>query len=72
MCKTPAVDHLPDVKAQLFHHLVEKLLYVCRHTRQDIQTAVTFLCTRVKDLDEDDFKKLVKVMQYIRGQGNSH
>ena len=47
-----------------------KLLYLCRHTRQDIQTAVTFLCTRVKEPDEDDYKKLVKVMQYIRNMKN--
>ena len=63
----PAAKKLPEVKAQLFHHLVAKLLYLCRHKRQDIQTAVTFLCTRVKELDEDDIKKLVKVMQYSRG-----
>jgi len=31
-----------------------------------VQTAVAFLCTRVKEPDKDDYKKLVKVMQYIR------
>jgi len=74
--KVPAAGHLfninPDAtklqedKAQLFHHLVAKLLYLCRRTRQDIQTAVAFLCTRVKDPDEDNYKKLTKVMQYFR------
>jgi len=74
--KTPAAGHLfsinpdatklPEDKAQLFHHLVAKLLYLCRRTRQDTQTAVAFLCTRVKEPDEDDYKKLTKVMQYIR------
>ena len=57
---------MPENKAQLFHHLVAILLYLCRCTRQDIQTAVPFLCTRVKEPDEDDYKKLTKVMQYIR------
>jgi len=28
--------------------------------------AITFLCTRLKEPDEDDYKKLRKVMQYIR------
>ena len=51
---------------QLFHHLVEKLLYLSKHTRQDIQTAVTFLCTQVKDPNTNDYKKLTKVMQYLR------
>jgi hypothetical protein len=35
-------------KAQLFHHLVAKLLYLSQRSRQDIQTAVAFLCTRVQ------------------------
>jgi len=74
--KTPAACHLfntndgaiklDETKAQLFHHMVAKLLYLCRRTRQDIQTAVAFLCTRVKSPDEDDYKKLTRVIQYLR------
>jgi len=62
--RTPAACHLfntndgarkiPEERAQLFHHIVAKLLYLCRRTRQDIQTAVEFLCTRVKSPDEYD------------------
>jgi len=62
----PDATKFPEDKAQLFLSLVAKLLYLCRHTRQDIQTAVAFLSTRAKDPDEDDYKKLTKVMQYIR------
>ena len=46
MSKTPVAGKLfntnpdakksPEDKVQLFHHLVEKLLYLCRQTRQDI------------------------------------
>jgi len=73
--KTPAESHLcnmnKDAKklqedaSQLFHNLVAKLLYLSRRTRQDIQTAVAFLCTRVQSPDEDDYKRLTKVMQYL-------
>jgi len=59
-------DKLSEDKAQLFHHIVAKLLYLCRRTRQDIQTAIVFLCTRVKNPDEDDYKKLTRVIQYLR------
>jgi hypothetical protein len=72
--KTLAANHLfnlnPDAKklpkaiAQLFHHLMAKLLYMSQHTRQDIQTAVAFLCTQVQS-PEDDYKKLTRVMQYL-------
>ena len=74
--KTPAANHLfnvspdakklPEATAQRFHHLVAKLLYLSRRTRQDIQTAVAFLCTCVQSPDEDDYKKLTRVMQYLR------
>jgi len=57
---------LEEKKAQLFHHLVAKLLYLCDRTRQDIQMAVAFLCTRVKSPDKDDYKKLTRVIQYLR------
>jgi len=60
------VDKLTEDKAQLFHHILAKLLYLCRRTRQDIQTAVAFLCTRVRNPDKDDYKKLTRVIQYLR------
>ena len=44
----PEAKKLPEATAQIFHHLIAKLLYMSRCTRQDIQTAVDFLCTRVK------------------------
>ena len=55
---------------QLFYHLVLKLLRLSNHTRQGIQTAVALLCTRVRDPDTDDYKKLTKVMQYLRNTRN--
>jgi len=59
----PWCSKLGEEKGQLFLHLVAKLLYLCKCTRQDIQTEV--LCKRVHDPDTDDYKKLTKVMQYI-------
>lgn len=44
-----------------------KLLYLCKRARPDIKNAVAFLCTRVKSPDSDDYKKLVRVMKYLRG-----
>ena len=35
--------------------------------RLDIKTVVAFLCTRVASPDEDDWKKLRRVLQYLRG-----
>ena len=73
---SPAANHLFEVnpnaeaidkeKAELFHHYTAKLLFLCKRARPDIQTAVAFLTTRVKGPDVDDYKKLRRVMRYLR------
>ncbi len=60
-------DKLDEETAQLFHHNVAKLLFLCKRARPDIQTAIAFLCTRVKDPDTDDYKKLTRTIRYLRG-----
>jgi hypothetical protein len=78
---TPAPNHLFEVneddpekldedKAITFHHNVAKLLFLCKRARPDIQAPVAFLCTRVKDPDADDYKKLGRTMKYLRGTLN--
>jgi hypothetical protein len=79
---TPAPNHpfqvstedtqvmLDKVQANMFHHNVAKLLFLCKQARPDIQTAVAFLCTRVKGPDTDDYKKLARVMKYLQGTAN--
>ena len=74
---SPAADHLFTVsdtgkklnreQSEMFHHNVAKLLFLCKRARPDIQTAVAFLTTRVRAPDEDDYKKLARVMKYLRG-----
>ena len=76
MAKTPAADHLfmvredaeelSEEKAQVFHNATAKALYVCKSSRPDIQTVVSFLTTRVRALDEDDWKQLVCLMGYLK------
>ena len=61
----PGCKKLSNDKGQLFHHLVAKLLYLSKHTRQDIQTAVAFLCTRVKKTQHITKKSLFKRMKGI-------
>ena len=49
-----------------FHHNVAKLLFLCKRAQPDIQTAVAFLSTHVKQPDCDDYKKLGRVMKYLQ------
>jgi hypothetical protein len=48
-----------------FHHPVAQLLFMSTRSRRDIQTALAFLTTRVKALDEDDWGKLKQVLKYL-------
>ena len=59
-------DKLAEETAQRFHTIVAKLLFVCKRSRPDIQVAVAFLTTRVISPDEDDWKKLGRVIKYLR------
>ncbi len=75
-CPTSAADHLFDVdgnqtkvdekRAQFFHTYVAKALFLCKRARPDLQTAVAFQCTRVKSCDKDDYKKLIRMLGFLR------
>ena len=58
---------LPKEQAVQFHHTVAQLLFLSARARRDIQTAVAFLTTRVKQPDEDDWGKLRRVIWYLNG-----
>lgn len=65
--KTRDSPKLNESRADNFHSVTAALLFVSRRSRLDIQTAVAFLCTRVASPDEDDWIKLKRVLQYLRG-----
>ena len=50
-----------------FHTYVAKALFLCKQARPNIQTAVAFLTTQVKGPDQDDWKKLVRMISYLKG-----
>jgi hypothetical protein len=58
---------LTEEKADNFHSVTASLLFISRRCRLDIQTAVGFLTTRVSCPTEDDWTKLRRVLQYLRG-----
>jgi hypothetical protein len=74
---TPAANHLFDVsdtstplsekERKAFHHVVAKTLWAAIRARPDLLTALSFLTCRVKAPDEDDLKKLTRMVSYIKG-----
>jgi hypothetical protein len=73
---SPAANHLLTVnddqtkvdekKAQFFHTYVAKTFFLCKRARPDLQAAVAFFSTRVKSCEEDDYKKLIRMLQFLR------
>jgi hypothetical protein len=49
---------LEEERALSFYHTVPQVLFMSMRARQDIQTAVKFLTTRVKSSGKDDWGKL--------------
>ena len=74
--KTPAANFLfktnekcPKLNEKMkedFHTFVAKGLFACKRGRPDTQTAIAFLTTRVKQPDHDDWKKLQRMMSYLK------
>jgi hypothetical protein len=58
---------LDDEDADVFHRLTAKLLYLCKRARPDLQPTVAYLTTRVTQPNVDDWKKLTRGIQYLRG-----
>jgi hypothetical protein len=57
--------HLGEDKADTYVRIVMQLLYLSQRARPDIRTAVSFLCSRLLQPDEDDYKKLARVVKYL-------
>ena len=58
---------LDKEKKEKFHSTVAKLLYMAKRGRPDILTAVSFLTTRVLKSTEQDWSKLERIVQYLKG-----
>jgi hypothetical protein len=60
-------EQLDKRQGEIFHSIVAKLLYVSKRARTDAQLAIAFLCTRVSCSKEQDWKKLIRLLQYFNG-----
>ncbi len=57
---------LGSMKAKVFHTIVAKALYVSKQARPDTSLAIAFLTTRVREPDEDDWRKLRHLIVYLK------
>ena len=57
---------LDSEKSDIFHSVVQKLLYIIKRARPGIETAILFLCTRVSKSTHDDWMKLCRVLGFLQ------
>ena len=62
---TPAKE-LDSNRSEIFHSVVAKLLFIMKRSNPDIETAISFLMTRVTKSDEEDWKKLKQVLTFLK------
>ena len=60
-------EKLPKEAQEYFHCVTAKLIYLWKHGRPDIGTAVSFLTKRVREPDKDDWRKLSHLITYLKG-----
>ena len=57
---------LSGKRQEICHTIVAKLLFVTKRARPDLETSGSYLCTRVTKSNEDDWKKLRRVIAWIK------
>ena len=58
---------LNDEKSELFHCIVAKCFSICQRARLDIEPIVTYLCTRVSNNTIEYWKKLQRLVSFLKG-----
>jgi hypothetical protein len=59
-------NKLEDKRRETFHSFVMKAMFLCKRGRSDIQPAISFLSSRVTEPTESDWKKLIRVLTFLK------
>jgi hypothetical protein len=62
----PDTEELNEAKADIFRKFVAKLIWVMKRGRPDVEPTVSFLSTRVKAPDKDDWHKFKRLMCWVK------
>ena len=57
---------LGDERKKTFHTFTMKGMFLAKRARQDMQPGITFLSTRTTEPTEEDWKKLVRILGYLK------
>ena len=57
---------LDSEQSDTYHSMVQKLMYLCKRARPDIEPALSYLCTKVSKPNQGDRAKLYRVLDYLK------
>jgi hypothetical protein len=60
-------EKVKQEKREQFHSIVAKTLFATKRARPDTGLSISFLTSRVRATDTDDWTKMVHLMKYIQG-----
>ena len=58
-------ERLDKHRSNVFHSVTQKLLYITKRARPDLETLLSFLTTRVTKSTVEDWKKLKQGLQFV-------
>lgn len=59
-------EKLDERRRTVFHSITALLLFVSKRACPDIVTTISFLCTRLARANVNDWRKLKRLLQYLR------
>jgi hypothetical protein len=54
-----------EKEARFFHFMTSKILSLYKRGQPEIEIKIAFHSSRVKELDEDDLKKVIHLRKYL-------
>ena len=65
-------EELDDEKRENFHSFAAKGFFLSKRARLDIAPTISVLAARVQKPNDDDWKKLIRLMRYLNGTQELH
>ena len=59
------IEKLNSTMATAFHNIVAKTLFITKRSRPDTSTSIAFLMMRVREPNQDEWRKLGHLMEYL-------
>ena len=63
-------NKLDIIERQVFHTMVMKLMFLANRGRPDILPGICFLSARVNFSTQEDWQKLMKILNFLKGSKN--